>query len=96
MRKGKLTSDEVLAAEKAKDDRVQSRKQGFKKMEERDAGIAILREYYHGGRVRMRWDIDNNPNHANHFMLEIPGGRDERTVAIVLDAEEFRKSLRWV
>lgn len=99
MRKGKLTSDEILAAEKAKDDRVQSRKQGFAKMKERDAGWA---RFSNG--VIMRWHVPSSWSEEIHGVRTLTGNHIPEGCFILkvgkqeemFDAEEFRKSLRWV
>ncbi len=86
MRKSKLEEDEVLKAEKAKDDRKQSRSLGFSKMRERDQKHARIRDLKQGKEVWLHWGFNNKD-----FMLEIKGGH-----TIVVDAEEFRRWLRWV
>ncbi len=97
MRRGKLTSDEVLKAERARDDRLRSRKKGFSKMHERDAGMAVL-----DNGVVMHWPVvePEFPDKGIHtyprripegtFVLEIEGQN------YLFNAEEFRKCLRWV
>ena len=93
MQKSKLTAEEILTAEKAKDDRVQSRKRGFAKMSERDRGWMRL-----SNDSLIIWHA-TPPEHLteNEFWAHpnIPEGMfllDGK----VYDAEEFRKALRWV
>lgn len=83
MRRSKLTEDEILKAEKAKDDRQHSRAKGFSKMKERDAGVAQL-----SNGMYMLW-----PPRApeGKFVLKRPCEQGE-----IFDAEEFRRNLRWV
>lgn len=97
MRVGKLTHEEILKAEKAKDDRIQSRNKGFSKMRERDAGEARL-----DNGVLMYWPVPEYeaPDTGIHvYPRRVPEGKfvlelgDE---SYLFDAEEFRKWLRWV
>lgn len=94
MRKSKLTTDEILAAEKAKDARKQSRSQGFKMMDVRDQGTAVM-----SNGVRIEWHVPKDRREEyvgysavddGHFVLTIDGKKR------VFDGEEFRRWLRWV
>lgn len=91
MRKSKLTAAEIQAAEKAVEERKQSRKSGFDKMKERDLGHARLHDYNRSEEVWMHWGFDDTL-----FRLEIKGGKNHPALELVFDAEEFRRSLRWV
>lgn len=89
MKKAKLSSDEILTAEKAADDRKASRAKGFELMKTRDSGHGFLKDY--GGEARevwMLWGYDGK------FKLDVRlyGGK---SVELIFDTEEFRKSLRW-
>lgn len=93
MRKSKQTFEEILAAEKAVDARKQSRKQGFAKMGERDAGMARLQNgqiiYWHALppthlEDNEFWTHPNVPEGA--FLLNHE----------LYDVEDFRRALRWV
>jgi hypothetical protein len=97
MRVGKLTHDEILKAEIAKDNRIQSRKKGFSKMYERDEGMV---KFSNG--VLMLWPVPEMeaPDKGIHvYPRRVPEGKfvlklgDE---SYLFDAEEFRKCLRWV
>lgn len=97
MRVGNLTHEEILKAEKAKDDRIRSRNKGFSKMHERDAGEARL-----GNGVLMYWPVPDPeaPDKGIHvYPRRVPEGKfvlklgDE---SYLFDAEEFRRHLRWV
>ena len=93
MRKEKLTSDEILEAEKAKDDRLESRSRGYKKMSERDRGWARL-----SNGVSILWATarEAEPGEA---LRRIPEGMfvlDVKGKETLFDGEEFRKWLRWV
>ncbi len=97
MRTAKLSEEDILRAEKAKDDRKRSRRRGYAKMEERDAGTARIRNY-NGSEVRMLWHIPEDRREEGlcysgvsdgMFILEFAGKK------LVFDAEEFRKWLRW-
>lgn len=91
MKNQKLTREEILEAEKFKDDRKQSRKKGFKLAKERDRNWAQLQPRLGSARmVVMRWGQDDDL-----FQLIIKNsGQPDCT--IVLGADEFRKWLRWV
>lgn len=92
MRTSKLTAEEVVQAERSKDERVHSRAKGFAKMKERDAGVARLTNG-----VVMHWGQQDGA-----FALTIPSyhepgrSREVEPRMVVFDAEEFRRSLRWV
>ena len=99
MRKGKLASDEIYKAEKAKDDRQRSRAKGFGKMRERDAGYAQL-----SNGVIMEWPIPGDWSEPSAEGIQtwtgnqIPEGMFVLKVgdrAVMFDTEEFRGSLRW-
>jgi hypothetical protein len=98
MKRSKLTAEEIFKAEKAKDDRVESRKRGFSKMEERDASYRKLRNYK-GGEVVMQWHIPDERREEGIAYSGVPEGmfilKSEKET-LVFDAEEFRKALRWV
>jgi hypothetical protein len=95
MRLGDLKEDEMFAAEKAADDRKQSRKAGFNKMLERDSVMHRLSD----GTV-MLWSVDPK-------MVKLPAGGtwpnipEDKFLLVVdgkehyFDTEEFRKWLRW-
>lgn len=99
MTKTKLTTDEIIEAEKAKSDRVESRKRGHAKMKERDQGWVRL-----SNGVLMEWSIPGGwseeiggisvsiGNHIpeGNFLLKM--GKETK----LFDAEEFRRWLRWV
>lgn len=93
MRKSTLTQEEVLAAEKAADNRRRSRKQGFDKMYERDQhwkrlsnGVVML-WYVHPDQRPLGIAYENIPEDS--FALVIDGKK------YVFNLEEFRKWLRW-
>lgn len=95
-RYGRLTAEEINKAEKARDDRLRSRKKGFSKMHERDEGQALL-----NNGVTMHWPVVefDAPDKGIHvyprrvpegmFVLEFDGQ------SYLFDAEEFRRYLRW-
>lgn len=89
MRKTTQDYKTIQAAEKAVEDRRLSRATGFAKIDERDRNYTVLKNYA-GGRVIMRWNLSDFDNAHQRFMLT-DGNRN-----IVLDAEELRRSLRWV
>lgn len=93
-RKGELTAEEVLAAEKAVDDRKQSRNRGFSMMKVRDRGAADLKDYAGHSQVRIEWAYNRHVDAMGLFKLVIDRGGNRNE--IILDAEEFRKWLRWV
>jgi hypothetical protein len=95
MLKRSLTTDEILAAEQAAEDRKQSRKAGFNKMLERDA---VMHRLSNG--VIMLWSVDPKmvkttaggtwPNiPEDKFMLVIDGKEH------YFDTGEFSQWLRW-
>jgi hypothetical protein len=98
MRHGNQSADEILAAEKAKDDRQKSRKRGYGLMTTRDQGQVVLTNG-----VKMYWPVPRQeppPGYKgvwvypraipeNQFILDVDGKE------IIFDAEEFRKWLRW-
>lgn len=97
MRASKLSIDEIVKAEKAKDDRQRSRAKGFSKMHERDEGMVRL-----SNGVLMMWPVPEPeyPDKGAHvYPRRVPEGMfvlklgDE---SYLFDAEEFRRSLRWV
>lgn len=97
MRTSDISVEEVEKAEQAVADRVESRKRGFAKMHERDAGGARIRNYI-GGEIIMYWPTVREPEDGeamrvvpdNMFLLVVDGKE------VLIDAEEFRKHLRWV
>lgn len=82
MGKTKLTSDEILEAEKAKDERVKSRNRGYSKMKERDQGWQRL--HCTNARAVLLWGVQED-----RFALDIEGKK------YIFDTEDFRKALRW-
>ena len=95
MLKRSLTADEMLTAEKAAEDRKQSRKLGFNKMLERDS---VMHRLSNG--VMMLWSVDPKqvklqaggtwPNiPEDKFMLVIDGKEH------LFDTDEFSKWIRW-
>lgn len=92
MRKAKLTSDEILAAEKAADDKQQTRKTGFAKMSERDRGWVRL-----SNGVIMEWHVAR-PLVEFEARKNVPDGKVILRIDkedMVFDAEELKKWLRW-
>lgn len=98
----KLTQEEILEAEKASEDRKQSRKLGFEKMYERDQVMKHLSaaSRINNADIRMLWHVDPElvklpvgglwPNIAeDKFMLKI----DDKEY--YFDLDEFRRWLRW-
>jgi len=60
-------------------------------MKDRDRGYARLQTYYNSPRdVVMKWGVDDSQ------LFELQVRANGKTINIVLDAEEFRKHLRWV
>lgn len=59
-------------------------------VEERQRKGTILRNYGGGGRVTMEWDLSEESIRDQIFKLKI-GDKEA-----YLDAEEFRRFLRWV
>lgn len=99
MKQSKLSGEEILAAEKAKDDRKQSRGRGFAKMDERDSGGAVLRDYNAGGPVLIYWHVPPERREDGVAYQHVPEGMFSLKVdnkIIAFDAEEFRRWLRWV
>lgn len=110
MRKGDLTADEVLAIEKARDERTQKRNKAFGAMRERDRGYRIL-----SNGVRMRWSAPDQKTYLGEDMfigegkhrrpiryLTVPNGIPDGYFALdikgntyLFDTEEFRRWLRW-
>jgi hypothetical protein len=95
MRHAQITSEEIQAAEKASEERKQSRKQGFTKMYERDS---VMRRLSNG--TLMLWHVDPElvktppggvwPNiPEDKFMLVIDGKEH------YFDTQEFKRWLRW-
>lgn len=98
--------DEILAAEKASDDRKRSRMQGFNKMHERDQAVQVL-----SNGVTMLWHVPKHLNAAvgtyniNGEEVEIttyPPNIPEDSFALVMGSkkyvfnlEEFKTWLRW-
>lgn len=99
-RTGKLTTDEILKAEKAKEDRKAHRAAGFEKMKERDAGYAlILDRGSDTSIVQMLWggSLSEEADNAGLFALEIsPNKHNSNKIKLLINAEELRKHLRWV
>jgi len=91
MRTTQLSGNEILAAEQAADDRRLHRNSGYSLMKDRDRGYARLQTYYNSPRdVVMKWGVDDSQ------LFELQVRANGKTINIVLDAEEFRKHLRWV
>lgn len=86
MNTSKTTADEIEAAEKAKDERTQSRRRGFDKMKERDQNYAFIRDYNTSSPILVRWG-----EYPGKFII----GAKNRQKDLVFDAEELRKWLRW-
>lgn len=98
MRRSKVSAEEILKAEKAKDDRQRSRKNGYSMMSQRDAGWSRLRDYNGGRSVVMQWHTDRELE-PGEIRANIPDGKFTLLVngeLVAFDAEEFRRSLRWV
>lgn len=57
MHSAKLTAEEILAAEKASEDRRRSRNQGFAKMHERDQAVQLL-----SNGATMLWHVNKEDN----------------------------------
>lgn len=88
----KLSRDEILAIEKAKDERQRNRRKGFSMMTVRDKGWARL-----SNGTAMLWHSEA-PLKPGEVRRNIPEGSfvlvmggEER----LFDAEEFRRWLRW-
>jgi hypothetical protein len=97
LRHGKLSADEVLRAEKARDDRIRSRNKGFAKMHERDEGMALL-----NNGVLMLWPVvepEASDKGVHVYPRRVPEGKFVLKIGEetrLFDAEEFRSFLRWV
>lgn len=97
MRRVKASAEEIIKAEKAKDDRQRSRSNGYSMMHQRDVGIS----WFSNG-VGFRWKTvrDNDELEEGEFrMAPPPEGKFVLVVrgeSILFDAEEFRRQLRWV
>lgn len=93
MRKSDQNFSDVIKAEEAAENRKQSRARGFTLMKERDSGLGVIHEK--SGKVKnidFYWNLDPE-DHT--FKLSVhPYGKE--TMDLYLDAEEFRKCLRWV
>lgn len=92
MRKTKLSEEEVLAAEKAADDRKRNRANGFSLMNDRDRGF---RTFDNG--ITMLWPTEREliPGEARTYVpsesfVLVVDGRN-----YLFDTEDFRKTLRW-
>lgn len=99
MRQGDLTYSEIEAAERAKDDRIRGRKNGYSMMELRDMG----RRQLSNGWV-IQWPVEERfawgpeTNGVKVRTNKVPEGKFELSKdgkAYLFDAEEFRKWLRW-
>lgn len=67
---------------------------GFRKMEERDAG-----GHYVTPEVLMEWHVPKDRRPDGVAYSNVPDGSFKLTIngqSAIIDAEEFRKSLRWV
>lgn len=92
-RKSKNSFDELLAIEKAADDRKNSRATGFAKMHERDKSWHRL-----SNGVIIAWPVNRKIEEGEvrkhvpegHFLLVINGKE------ILFDADEFSRWIRWV
>lgn len=98
MRSSKLSAEEILKAEKAKDDRKRSRGRGFSKMRERDSGHALLSNgAWISWNIPGEWSDEVNGistftgNNVPPGMFLLQIGNEKK----LFDAEEFRKWLRW-
>lgn len=93
MRKSRLTADEIEATERAADERKYRRGMGFDLMSVRDRGWADI-----GNGMIMEWPVDRTPADyearsvvpPNHFILRT------NKETLMLNADDFRKYLRWV
>lgn len=93
MRKEKLVVDEIQAAEKAKSDRESGRRDGFSMMKVRDLGW----NWFSNGAL-IEWNTAR-PLGDGEARTCVPKGSFILTIdgkKTLFDAEEFRKSLRWV
>ena len=108
-RRTKLTAEEIRALDETKQQeagRVQSRKNGFSIMSQRDMGFGRLKDQT-GREVTMLWHV---PEHSmislppGAYRSQIPNGKfvlefrgkDGVTDRMVFEAEDFHKLLRWV
>ena len=97
MRKSKQSAAEIEQAELEDNNRKVNRKAGFSLMDIRDRGWVRLPNLA-GGSVLMSWHVKTPLKELecrqvvpdNEFILNVDGK------VIALDAEEFRKWLRWV
>lgn len=94
MRRSKLTADEIFDAEKAADDRTQTRKSGFAMAVNRDKGWQLLTN---GATILWPLNKELRDGEARQY---IPEGyfalRTPKGEFLLFDADEFRKWLRWV
>lgn len=97
MRKSSLTQDEILEAEKAKENRKQKRAGGLGLAKARDAGSHEL-----SNGVTIKWHVPRPvfPDDGIYvYPAEVPDGKFVLTLDgknELFDGEEFRKWLRWV
>ena len=92
--------DDIVAAEKAADERKHKRGRAFRTMKLRDRGWAKVRDYNQNTEVIMHWHVPEDEDleegsvrkqvPPDRFLLIIGG----KTYAF--DTEEFRRAFRWV
>ena len=94
MRKAKADENEILAVEKAKDDRRRQRARGFKMMDVRDSG---WNRFSNG--TEILWYVPEERREEGVAYMQVPDGMFVLKIGnktALFDAEEFRRSLRWV
>ena len=87
-----------MKAEKAKDDRRISRNNGYSMMDQRDAPFARLHNF-NGSDVIMEWHVPKEQREEGLGYSGISSGMFSLKIGkelVMFDAEEFRRSLRWV
>lgn len=89
-----------IEQEMAEAERRATRRTGFDKMKERDAGWGDVRNYYEG-KVSIEWNIEGGQRKREDYeaFTTIPDGMFVLHIgdkSALLDAEEFRKLFRWV
>lgn len=90
-----------MLAEKAAADRKETRKTGFDKMHERDAGSYPLKDFT-GRNVTILWNTRREPEDyepyieipEDKFFLEFKNKHGE-TERMVFNTDDFRQQLRW-
>lgn len=99
MRHAKTDVEEIVNAEKAKDARQHSRKNGYSMMDLRDAPFARLHNYNGNKDVIMEWHVPKEQREEGLGYSGVPDGMFTLKIGkelAVFDAEEFRRQLRWV